>query len=314
MSRQPVIGIDLGGTNMLLCVMDGEGEIRSRIHRETRCADGLDAVLDSIEAGVHSACEEAGTEVSTVGIAVCGAVDHEAGVVLNAGNINWHDVPLSALLSERLGARIVLENDVNASAWGEYTRGAGRGARGMLAAWVGTGIGGGIVLDDQLFRGPMSTAGELGQCIADPTRTPQHIVEDISSRTGMRRLVAEQAASCPESAILKAVGGDVEAIGTLELAEAWAAGDALTDAVVREAAGVLGSSIANVVTILSLDRVVIGGGITEALGDPWLQLVRERFNADVFPPQAAEWCSVVKTELEADAGLYGAAMIAAASN
>ena len=309
-----VVGIDLGGTNTLACVMDCQGQLLARAHRETRAHRGTDAVIDGLAEAARDACSDAGVDlagIDAVGIAVCGAVDHKAGIVLDTGALDWKDVPLSAMLHERLHRPIVLENDVNAAAWGEYRAGAGRGASGMLAAWIGTGIGGGIVLDDRLYHGPRGTAGELGQTMADTTGREPRILEAIASRTGMRNLAAERAGDHPDSTLLAAVDGDCNAIGTSHLAEAFESDDPLAIDVISTAAAVLGSALANAITLLSIDTVVLGGGMTESLGDAWLQLVRSRFNEDVFPPQAAQWCRIVPTALHADAGLVGAAMIAA---
>ena len=181
----------------------------------------------------------------------------------------------------------------------------------MLAAWVGTGIGGGIVLDGNLFHGPRGTAGELGQTMADTTGAEPRILEAIASRTGMRNLVAQRAADHAGSSLLEAAGGDVDAIGTRHLADAFTSGDPLGVEVATIAATVLGSALANCVTLLSIDTIVVGGGMTEELGEPWLDLVRAKFRDDVFPPQAGDWCRIVRTALEADAGLVGAAMLAA---
>lgn len=309
----PVIGIDLGGTNTLACVMDATGDLVARTHRETEAQRGPEAVMDTIAETSRAVCDEAGVDleaIAAIGVAVCGAVDHEAGIVLKTGALDWTDIPLSKGLQERLGRPVVLENDVNAAAWGEYRHGAGQGARGMLAAWVGTGIGGGIVLDGHLFHGPRGTAGELGQTMADTTGTEPRILEAIASRTGMRNLAAQRAGAHAGSSLLEAVNGDVESIGTHHIAEAFKSGDPLAIEVASVAASVLGSALANCVTLLSIDTIVVGGGMTEELGEPWLDLIRARFREDVFPPQAGEWCSIVRTALEADAGLVGAAMLA----
>ena len=309
-----VVGIDLGGTNLLVGLMDETATLVSRTHRPTDAHRGADAVIDTIAEAVRAVCDSAECSldsIDAIGIAVCGAVDHEAGIVLRTGALDWTDVPLSSPLEERLGRPVVLENDVNAAAWGEYRRGAGQGAHGMLAAWVGTGIGGGIVLDDQLFHGPRGTAGELGQTRSDTTDAKSPILEAIASRTGMRSLAAEAAGDFPSSMLMKLVNDDVDRIGTAELATAFIAGDPMAVQIATTAARVLGSAMANAVTLLSIDTIVVGGGITEAFGETWLDEVRTRFKQDVFPPQASEWCRVVRTELESDAGLVGAAMLAA---
>ena len=146
----PVIGIDLGGTNTLACVMDDTDTIVARTHRQTDAGRGPEAVMDTMAEAAQGACDEAGIDMDSItamGVAVCGAVDHQAGIVLKTGALDWTDIPLSEGLRNRLGRPVVLENDVNAAAWGEYRHGAGQGADGMLAAWVGTGIGGGIVTE-----------------------------------------------------------------------------------------------------------------------------------------------------------------------
>jgi glucokinase len=310
----PVVGIDLGGTNTLVCVMDTSGQLVARTHRPTDAQRGADAVIDSIAEATREVCTNADLDlnaIESVGIAVCGAVDHAAGIVLDTGALDWKNVPLSAMLRERLNRPVVLENDVNAAAWGEYRRGAGREADGLLAAWVGTGIGGGIVLDGKLYHGSKGTAGELGQMMADTTGSEPRILEDLASRNGMRTLAAELAPAHPDSTLLAAVNGQYEHIGTSELAESFAADDPLTVNVVTTAARILGSALANAVTMLSIDTVVVGGGMTEALGPRWLEQISTQFKSDVFPSQAAQWCRILSTELESEAGLVGAAMIAA---
>ncbi|MEE2719766.1 MAG: ROK family protein [Planctomycetota bacterium] len=312
----PVVGIDLGGTNTLACVLLPDGTVAGRSHRPTDAARGTAAVIDGLAEAAHAACREAGVTmdaIDTVGVAVCGAVDHAAGVVLATGALQWKDVPLAAELQNRLARPVVLENDVNAAAWGEYRLGAGRDSDGMIAAWVGTGIGSGIVLDARLFHGPRGTAGELGQMKADCTGGEPRILEAIASRTGMRTLVGERAGNHPGSTLLADCNHDLDAIGTKELASAFAAADPLAVEVIQFAGAVLGSALANAVTLLSIDTVVLGGGMTESLGDPWVELVRAGFERDVFPPQAAKWCRIVATRLHADAGLVGAAMIASDS-
>ena len=309
----PVVGIDLGGTNTLACVLLPDGTVAGRSHRDTDAKRGATDVIDGLAEAAHDACHEANVsieDIATVGVAVCGAVDHAAGVVLATGALQWKDVPLAAELQARLARPVALENDVNAAAWGEYRLGAGQDSDGMIAAWVGTGIGSGIVLDDRLFHGPRGTAGELGQMKADCTGREPRILEAIASRTGMRTLVGELATRHPDSMLLPDGVQDLQSIGTPELAAAYAAEDSLAVEVIQYAGTVLGTALANAVTLLSIDTVVLGGGMTESLGAPWVELVRASFDRDVFPPQAADWCRIVPTRLHADAGLVGAAMIA----
>jgi glucokinase len=156
---------------------------------------------------------------------------------------------------------------------------------------VGTGIGGGLVLNGALYRGNRFTAGEIGHAVIDPDGKPQRrTVEDLCSRTGIRRTLGEN-------------------LDTAAIARGYRDGDARIRDVIDDSARLLGIAIANWVTVLSLDTVILGGGITEALGEPYADRIRESFRRDVFP-DALRDCEILITHLEADAAIYGAALLA----
>jgi glucokinase len=296
MPEHLVAGIDLSGTNLQFGVVDASNEILGRARGKTQADRGLEQVIANVATGIHAACGAAGVgvdDLAAIGVVVAGATDIPRGVVLEAPNLRWQNVPLRDLLSERFGCTIVVDNDVNGAVWGEYCLGAGRDAVDMLGVWIGTGVGGGLVLHDRLYHGKFFTAGEIGHTVFDPNGEPgQRIVEDICSRTAMQRVL----------------GADV---GTAEIAEAFRRGDGPTCAVVQRSASVLGMAIANWVTVLSLDTVVLGGGITEALGEPYLDMIRESFDRVVFPDKCRA-CRLIMTTLAADSGLLGAALLARA--
>ncbi len=289
-----VVGIDLSATNLQFGVVDGDNAIVGRARAKTRADLGRDAVIANVCAGVKKACEAAGItldQVRAVGVAAAGAIDMPRGVILEAPNLQWVDVPLRDILAAELGRPVALDNDVNGAVWGEYHLGAGRGRGDVLGVWVGTGVGGGLVLDGALYHGDKFTAGEIGHMVIEPGGEPgARTVEDLCSRTAMKR----------------ALGGEVT---TTQIAEAYQAGDTATCDVVNHGAALLGITIANWVTVLSLDAVIIGGGITEALGAAYLQRIRESFDRDVFPDELRS-CEITVTRLAADAGLLGAALLA----
>lgn len=309
-----VAGVDIGGTNMQIGVVDDAGTIVGRTARRTGARGGADHVVATVADGLDEACANAGIErsaVSAVGLAAAGAMDFERGLVLISPNLDWDDLPLRDLAADALGRPVILENDVNAAAWGEYVLGAGRGGSGdALGVWIGTGVGGGLVLEGNLHRGNLHTAGEIGHTVAEPTGAAgARTVEDFCSRTGMRRRIVAGFAAHPDS-VLAVHRADPDAIGTEEICAAYVAGDPLTCNVIHEAADRLGVAIGNVVTMLALPRVFLGGGMTESLGAPWIERLTASIKSAAFPPETADAVSVVATTLAADAGLLGAALIA----
>ena len=255
-----VIGIDIGATNLLVGVIEQE-EVAQRTHQRIESTSFEDVVVqvcalvnDTVDALPES-----------VGIAVAGSVNATSGVVLRAQNLNWDNVPLAKAVEAQLGCNVVIENDVTASAWGEFQFGAGRGAESLFAVWIGTGIGGGLILENKIWRGPLGTGGEFGMSISefDPSSNERYL-EEFASRSGIQKLID---GSLTTSKIF-ADGFNTETeLGTL----------------LELGAQRIGTSIANVVTLLSLDTVVIGGGVTEALGQPFVDSIRANFDADVFP-------------------------------
>jgi len=314
-----VVGVDLGGTNMSVGVVDERGKIIGRSKRKTKAADGKETVITRLVEAIERACAEAGTartDVAAIGVGAPSAVDIESGVLHSAGNLGWKNVPLRDILSKRLGRPVVVDNDVNVAVWGEHELGAGRGKHDMLGVWVGTGIGGGLILGGALWRGPLSTAGEIGNSILLPIPSPGHrTVEEHCSRTAMVRAMDALLGFYPNSMLREFIEDRAarepldRAIGSGVIAECYAKGDTLVRRVVDAAADLLGVAIANAVTLLSIPTVVLGGGVTEALGKPWIARVRDSFEEHVFP-QSLRRVEVIESTLKDDAGVLGAAMMA----
>jgi glucokinase len=308
----PVVGVDLGGTNMQFGVVDASGAMIGRARGKTGADGGLERVIANVVEGVGVACADAGIrtdEIDAVGVAAAGAIDMPRGIVLNAPNLGWANVPFRDMLQDAIGQRVVLDNDVNGCIWGEYRLGAGQGAGDLMGVWVGTGIGGGLVIGGRLHYGDGFTAGEIGHSIILPDAArEERTVEDVCSRTGLSRTLRRLMPAHPES-MLHGIAPGQGVIGTDALHQGYAGGDRLTRSVVERSADLLGIAIANWVTVLSLKRVVVGGGITEALGREYLDRITGSFRANVFPPEL-QACELRMTELAADAGLLGAAILA----
>lgn len=308
-----VVGIDLGGTNVQIGIVSGEGRILGRARRKTQADEGPAAVIARLVEGVEEAAAAARChlrDLAALGIGAPGAIDYRTGTVLEAPNLRWNNVPLARRLARATGLPVVVENDVNAAVYGENAFGAGRQSRSLLGVWVGTGIGGGLILDGRLFRGGFQTAGEIGHMTLFPGNPPgSRSLESICSRTAVfDRLVRLVRANHP-SVLPRLVGGDLNRLGSEAVGRAYRLNDPLTRAVVDNAADLLGVAIASVVTLLSLSRVVLGGGLTEAIGRPWVARVARSVRAHVFPALCRR-VGVVETALRDDAGVLGAALLA----
>ncbi|MEL6329187.1 MAG: ROK family protein [Planctomycetota bacterium] len=308
-----MIGIDLGGTNMQFGVVTPDGRVLSRAKRKTLADEGEEAILMRLLSGVEEACKAAGTpmaEIRAVGIGAPGAVDPHRGLVLEAPNLRWRDMPLGMRLEDRLGRPVAVDNDVNVAIWGELQHGAGRGAREMLGVWVGTGVGGGLVLDGKLHLGHFFTAGEIGHMTVAPGNPPGlRTLENLCSRTAIVNRLTHMIEANADSIVPELVEGKLNKIKSRTLAEAYNRQDPTVRLLVDDAARRIGVVAGSLATLLSLERVVMGGGLTEAIGEPFVAAVRESVHEVVFP-SALRSVIVVGSELEDNAGVIGAALLA----
>lgn len=320
----PVVGIDLGGTNMQIGVVSPAviadepeaPELMGRSKRKTKAESGPTAVLDRIAEATREACDEAGlkpADLAALGIGAPGGVDPRTGVVREAVNLRWDNLDLGAELSKRLdGVRVVVDNDVNVAVWGENRFGAGRHAQQLLGVWLGTGIGGGLIMDGALYYGHFFTAGEIGHMHLFPHQAPgSRSLEHNCSRTAIANRLAHLIRSNRKSVITELTEGELDKIKSKIIARAWEMNDELTCEVVDFAIEMLGAHIAGIVTLLSLERVLLGGGLTEAMGPRFVERMQTAIRARVFP----DVCKGVAIEASAlldDAGVFGAASIAAA--
>ncbi|MBL8963121.1 MAG: ROK family protein [Phycisphaeraceae bacterium] len=312
-SKGPVVGVDLGGTNMQIGVVSPERELLGESKRKTKSDEGLDAIVTRLISGVEEACAAAGItlrDLVALGIGAPGAVDPIEGVVLEAVNLRWDNIPIAEILSKRLGIPVFLDNDVNVAVYGEYRLGAGVGSKHLLGVWVGTGIGGGLILNNSLHYGHFMTAGEIGHTLILPGNPPgSRSLEHNCSRTAVVDRLVRLIRSNRKSILVKLAEGDIEGIKSKTIAEAFRRKDELTVEVIEETAHLLGVAISNGVTLLSLERVVLGGGLTEALGTPWVEMVKRYTRRYAFPDRCKK-VEVVESQLMDHAGVFGAAMVA----
>lgn len=312
----PIVGIDLGGTNIQIGLVEHHGDTpvqTASVKRKTKAALGADAVLDRIAQGVVECCDKASvtpSDLAAIGIGAPGPADPYRGIVFDAVNLAWRDMPLAAELRTRLGPPIYVDNDVNAALVGEAACGAGAGADSLLGVWVGTGVGGALIFNRQLYHGHFYSAGEVGHMHAFPASPPgSRTLEYNCSRTAMVEHLTRLIRTNRTTILTDLVQGDLSKLRSSVIAKAYHAGDELTREVVDHAADLLGAHIGSLQTLLSVERIILGGGATEAIGQPFVRRVHTHARRVAFPAIAKEF-QLVASSLEDRAGVLGMAALA----
>ena len=307
-----VFTVDLGGTHLRAATIDAAGKIHSRVKQTTPAAEMADEIVSAI-VGAARQCQQqvaAGDSIRAISVVVPGSVNVAAGKIVKAPNLPCLDgFPLTEALTRELGWRAILENDANAAALGEMWQGAARGRRAIVCVTLGTGVGGGIILDGKLWRGVNDSAAEIGHMCVDPfggvacTCGSRGCLEVYASATAIVRMAREAKPRHPNS-VLSASNH----LTSEEIFRAGVAGDELALEVYRRMGTYLGIGLANLINILNPEMIVIGGGVVNA----W-ELFERDMNHQVaeraFPLPAAE-VKIVPAECGDDAGLLGAAHLA----
>ena len=311
-------GVDLGGTKIQVVVLRDGTIVASSRARTPTSGDSAD-VVEALAVSVEGALREAGVslgDLSAVGVGAPGAVDVARGAVSGAANVPGFEgrVELASLLSARLGGlRVVVENDANAGAVGEHRRGVGRPYRSLLAVWIGTGVGGGLVLDGELWRG-RHAAGELGHVVVEADGRPctcgrRGCLEAYAGRVGFERRTKKLVKDGQRTRLyeIREKRGR-ERLTSGVYARALEEGDRLAEKLVADAAWALGIALASVQNLLDLEAIVVGGGLGDRLGQPFVDRIVEEMTPRLFvaddPP------AIVQSELRDLAGAVGAALLA----
>ena len=307
------VGVDVGGTKVAAGLVDEAGTILRRTRRPTPSASP-DDVEDVIAECVQELAE--GVEVEAVGIGAAGFVTADRATVLLAPNLSWRDEPLRDDVAKRTGLPVVVENDANAAAWGEYRFGAGRGEEHLVLVTVGTGIGGGIVLDGALHRGRHGIGGEIGhmQMVRDGRRCGcglRGCWEQYSSGRALLHEARDIAGSQREYGrrLLELGGGTLEGIESVEVTQAAREGDPAALECFAVVGGWLGQGMADLAAVLDPGVFLLGGGVSDA-GDLLLVPAREAFRARLTGAGSRPEAEVRLAELGNDAGIVGAADLA----
>jgi len=266
---------------------------------------------------VREAVEAAELEMADIVAAGAGApgpLDPDLGIILDTPNlVGWQDVPLGKMLTERLGVPCFIENDVNLGTLGEYALGAGRGVKSLVGIFVGTGIGGGLILDGTLWQGWRKAAAEIGHMIL-LAEGPycncgnRGCLEALASRTAIERDIWAGIKAGRESLIPEIMGKEErERLTSGALAEAWHKGDPLVHEVLGRVQFYLGLAVASVVNFIDPEMVVLGGGVIEALGNQFLEPIRAVAYQYFLNKRGAKDVQIVPSRLGDQAGILGAA-------
>jgi glucokinase len=309
-SPRETIGVDLGGTKMLVGVVDSEREINYE-GRESSIGLSEDKLVEDLGRELQEA-KDARPDVLAAGLGIPATIDHDRGLAIHAVNLTITDVPIRDLMQERIGLPVFVDNDANVAALAEHLYGAGRGAQNVVMLTIGTGIGGGLILGGEVYRGSTGAGAELGHIVIIEDglpcqgNCPNHgCVETYASGTAIAREGKAAAEREPDSALGKALAeGQILGRTVTELA---LAGDRLATEVVAQAGRHLGAALASLANIFDPDVFVIGGGVSAA-GELLIGPAREELRSRALPPMNK--APVKLAELGADAGMIGAAAMA----
>ena len=310
------MGIEIGGTKLQLGVGSGDGSPLVELIR-------VDVEANRGAAGILAQIDAAGQElfgrhdITAVGIGFGGPVDGRAGRVLKSHQIaGWEGVPLVQRCEDQWGIRTVLGNDCDVAALAEARFGAGRTKRTVFYVTVGTGIGGGLVIDGELHGHGRPAAAEIGHLrVGPPATSAEATVESIGSGRGIEFSVRQQiqaAGSDTRSAtsdLIAACGGDIGGISTQEIAAAAVRGNQLAHSAIQEACRVLGWAIAQVVTLLAAEVIVVGGGVSLIGEEQFFAPLRRAVAEYVFPPLQGSY-QIVPAELGEEVVVHGATILA----
>jgi glucokinase len=315
-----IVGVDLGGTKILAGVFTSQLKCLAREKMTTKPERGPEGVIDRIARCVQDAVDECDLslkQVRGIGIGTPGSVDPETGKVLFAGNLGWKDVPLRKELDKRLETPVFVENDCKACTLGVFTVELKSKPGSLIGVFLGTGIGGGIILNGRPYTGHNHTAGEIGHMVLDAhgpkcTCGGRGCFEALASRSAIYRNLRQAVKDGEKTVLTEMLGPDLDGLRSGELRKAMKRGDKLVERVLHEAAEYTGLAVANLINIFNPEVVVIGGGIIESLEDEMMETIRETALDHAFAG-STRGLEIIASKLGDDAGITGAAVLVSQS-
>lgn len=306
--------LDIGGTKMLAGIYDGEGQLHARRRSETQAEQGVSQVIARAALLLRELAQEIGISpgrLTGIGCSVPGPLDSERGVVIFSPNLGWRDVPLAALLSEMLDARVRIEDDARCAALGEARRGGARGAQNAVYVTISTGIGGGVILNGGIYRGSHGCAGEVGHMTLDATGPPcacgnMGCFESLASGTAIA-MRARQAVLHGDETLLARFRAEPALLTAEQVIDAANKGDAVALRILETTTTYIGIGLAAIATIYDPEVIVLGGGVIQP-GGLLFHKARETFQARVISPLGS-LVRIVPAELGDESALWGASAL-----
>lgn len=313
----PVLAVDLGGTKTIAAIVSNQGRILAKEYCLTPANEGPQSVINRILSAIDhllSAKSMDTSQLNSISLAAPGAIDLDKGIVTLSPNLpDWHDIPLRDIVKEKYRVRTFLLNDASAATLGEHRFGAGKGIKNLIYLTVSTGIGGGIIIDGELYSGACGSAGEIGHMTIDvngPRCSCGNIgcLEMLASGTAVAREAIKRISQGEKSSLTEIVSGNIESITAEKVDIAAKDGDSMAKEVISQAATYLGVGMVNLVNIFNPEMIIVGGGMAK-MGDRLLNPARQVVMERAFPLLAQAVC-IVPAQLGEDVGVLGAAVFA----
>jgi glucokinase len=313
-----VVGLDLGGTKILAGVFNSSLECIATSKLSTKSQRGVSNVIERIARCIQDAADEADLslkQIGGVGIGAPGAVDFDTGTVIFAPNLEgWKDVALKKDLEKQIGVPVFVENDCNISALGVYVAELKSKPRSMVGMFVGTGIGGGIIIDGELYSGFGHTAGEVGHMVLEVNGPKcgcgnKGCFEALASRTAIFQQIKAGVKDGEKTILTEMLGDHLEDLRSGDLRKAVRRGDKFVDKVIEGAAEYIGIATANLINILNPEVMVLGGGVIEALADEMMSVITETAK-EYAMPGTMKGVEIIASKLGDSAGITGGAVLA----
>lgn len=313
---QSVIGLDIGGTKIYAGVIDRDGKILATARKKTRPELEFEESAQRIIETVQESIQAAGmtvSDIAAIGIGAPGPLDLEKGEVIFTPNLRWKNAPIRDRIVKAFNKPTQLDNDVNAGVLGEYIFGGSQGVRHMIGLFIGTGIGGGVIIDGKLLHGFNQNAGELGHMIIHP-KGPlcgcgnHGCLEAFASKLAIERMIKD-AIKKGEKSLLSRRLKEGKRIGSADLAQAYFDGDGPTCSAIKSSARYLGIGLTSYLHIFNPEVVVLGGGIVEALGNEYVQMMIKVVQKHAMPI-ALRNVQIIPAVLKDNSAILGASVLA----
>ena len=307
------IGIDIGGTNITVALVTEKGKIVRKIRFPTRVEEGKIKTIRRIVKALDEIMKELkSNSIQGIGIGAAGDIDQERGIVRFSPNLFWRNVPLVRLIKKKFNLRVVLDNDANAAAWGTYILETKRKAKNLLCITLGTGVGGGLILNGRIYHGASGSAGEIGHITLNPQgercRCGNYgCLETYVGSAYIVKKAVKEIRKGERSLIKKLAGGNLQSITSQTIQAAALKGDKLARRIWREAGEYLGIALSGVINLLNPEVIVFGGGVAKAeelIFQPMKKEIRKRTFRVPF-----EKVKFTHTKFGADLGVIGAALL-----